>query len=112
MRIFLSITVVTGLLFAGLCGCAEETASQSAAAQQVVYFDVKSKTAIAAPRSSDVPAVNPKTGKRTLMPALYCAKCQRWHAAPPLEIRQRNPAAGKCPKCQQPLIADGPLPAK
>lgn len=57
------------------------------------------------------PAVNPETGRATLVSALYCPKCERWRAAPPLELLQRNPSAGQCPKHRVPLTTDGPLPA-
>lgn len=109
----------TTITFAGiallgitLIGCGDATVADSQPPQQVVYFDTQTKKPIVAPRSEETPAVHPKTGKRTLQPALYCESCKRWYPAPPLEIRQRNPVAGKCPKCQQPLITDGPMPSE
>jgi hypothetical protein len=91
-------------------GCGGESEAKSAAQAQRVYFDSETKQAVAADMSPDIPALNPKTGRRTLMPALYCATCQQWHAAPPLAELQRNPKARMCPKCKGPLTADGPLP--
>src|SRR5262245_33403847 len=92
-------------------GCGGASEAKTAAQAQRVYFDSETKQPVAADMSPETPAVNPKTGKRTLMPALYCAQCQAWRAAPPLRELQRNPKARMCPKCNGPLVADGPLPA-
>lgn len=89
-------------------GCGGESAAKTPT--QRVYFDSESKRAVAADMSPETPAVNPQTGRRTLLPALYCAKCQEWRAAPPLQELQRNPKARLCPKCKGPLVADGPPP--
>ena len=90
-------------------GCGRESVADAVAAQQV-YFDLESKRAVAAEAMLETPAVNPVTGRRTLMPALYCAQCRAWRAAPPLEEVQRNPEARRCPKCGGATSAEGPLP--
>jgi hypothetical protein len=99
------------LLTGMLAGCGGDSAAESSAATQRVYFDTQTKRAVVADVSSETPAVHPETGRRTLMPALYCAQCTAWRAAPPLQELQRNPQARMCPKCKGPLTADGPLPA-
>lgn len=43
------------------------------------------------------PAVNPKTGRRTLLQALYCPKCRKWYRAPPPEMAERSPRGPVCP---------------
>ncbi|MBL8849436.1 MAG: hypothetical protein JNG89_07120 [Planctomycetaceae bacterium] len=99
------------LLLLMLSGCGGDSVAESPVAVQQVYFDVQSKRAVVAEASTETPAVHPETGRRTLMPALYCTQCAAWRAAPPLQELQRNPQARLCPKCKGPLAADGPLPA-
>lgn len=105
----LNVTLL--LLAAAMGGCGGNSAATSEAPAQQVYFDSATKQPIAAKASMDTPAVHPTTGRRTLMPALYCTQCKTWRAAPPLQELQRNPEARKCPKCKGALTADGPLPA-
>jgi hypothetical protein len=37
-----------------------------------------------------IPAVNPKTGHKTLFRGVYCPECQRWYAAPAVNHRAGN----------------------
>ena len=98
------------LLSAMIAGCGGDSAAESSETMQRVYFDIKTKRAVVAAASTETPAVHPETGRRTLMPALYCGQCAAWRAAPPLQELQRNPDARLCRKCKGPLTADGPLP--
>lgn len=43
------------------------------------------------------PAINPATGRATLVQALYCPECQKWHPAPPAEFAERMPRGPVCP---------------
>ena len=104
-----AIRVLLPMIAVLIAGCGKQPADSSKSATRV-YVDVETKSPVVAPRTSDLPAVNPKTGRRTLMPGLFCARCRRWHPAPPLEEMQRNPAARKCPKCGRALSSDGPAP--
>ena len=63
-------------------------------------------------RAKESPAKNPRTGRFTLMPGLYCPKCREWRASPPLEVLQHNPSARLCPKDKTSMIKDGPPPEK
>lgn len=90
------------------CGGADEVAPGEVS--QAVYVDTKTQKAMVCDVSAEPPAVNPATGQRTLMPALYCPKCLRWHALPPLEQINRIPNATKCSKTGATLTADGPWP--
>jgi hypothetical protein len=90
-------------------GCAK-SAPPPAVEETVVYFDTALKEAVLTPPASIFPAVNPKTGKRTLMPAAWCPGCKAWHAAPPIEEVQRNPKALLCPKTGAKLNPKGPEP--
>ncbi|MES2792513.1 MAG: hypothetical protein V4719_23065 [Planctomycetota bacterium] len=55
------------------------------------------------------PAVDPKSGKRILVPGMYCSKCQKWFPAPPPEMVERSPGGPVCPRDKTRLTVDGPL---
>jgi hypothetical protein len=57
------------------------------------------------------PAAHPQTGQPTLLPGLYCPKCQTWHAGPPSDASARRPASVLCPKTRVPLQPEGPHPS-
>ncbi len=54
------------------------------------------------------PAVNPKTGRPTLVHGLYCAKCDKWYPAPPLDVVGGNAGAITCPVHRSSLSPAGP----
>jgi hypothetical protein len=54
------------------------------------------------------PAVNPKTGRETLVQALYCPKCRTWYPAPPAALAERMPGGPVCPKTGTPLLESEP----
>jgi hypothetical protein len=91
-------------------GCGAKSAAEQSASAQRVYWDSESGTSVVADATDESPAVNPATGRRTLMPALYCPECSDWRPAPPLDEVQRNPKARMCGKCGWPLETDGPPP--
>lgn len=101
--------VVALPVLAATCGCGRER-DESVDSAPVVYVDRETQQPVVLEGVVDAPAVNPATGRRTLTPGLYCPQCRTWHATPPLEVLQRNPAARRCPKCQSALNADGPHP--
>ena len=88
------------------CGSAPPPDPQ---ANRMVYYDRETKQAIVSDISTEMPAKHPQTGKPTLVPAAYCAQCQKWFPAPSIEVRQRNPKAVICPKGHA-LTPDGPWP--
>lgn len=98
--------VIASLMIAG-CNGESPVASRELPA---VYVDVETGQPVTAPASRSAPVVNPATGRRTLMPALYCARCARWRAVPPLDEFQRSPQARRCAQCQSALTDDGPRP--
>ncbi len=74
---------------------------------QVAYVCTETGRVVRAAAQA-VPATNPETGRNTLMPGLYCAKCKAWHPTAPFEILQRNPTARLCPKHRIPMeTSDG-----
>ena len=90
-------------------GCGDEDITEDASAR-MVYVDAESLDAIVADRSDTFPIVNPSTGKRTLMPGLYCSQCEKWYPVPAPDRINSVPGAGLCPETQNPLTGDGPWP--
>ncbi len=94
-----------------LAGCGgSEPPSQTGREGKMVYVDTVTKKATVMEVADSFPATHPRTGKRTLMPALYCSKCSKWHPVPPLDQINRKPRATQCLKTGAPLTADGPWP--
>ena len=89
------------------CGTAE---TGDEPVRRMVYVDTETMTPLVQAVSESLPAVNPKTGKRTLMAGLYCAECQTWYPVPPPDQINRRPNAALCPKTRTPLTLDGPWP--
>lgn len=77
---------------------------------QTVFVDTVTGKAFPGQPTEELPAIHPQTGKRTLMPGLYCAKCQAWYPSPPLEVRQREPKSLRCPKTGELMTPHGPPP--
>ena len=101
-----SLFVTCGIVLAVGCGSAP---SPDPHANRMVYYDRATKKAIVSNISREMPALHPKTGKPTLVPASYCSQCKQWFPSPPIEVRQRNPKAVICPKGHA-LSPDGPWP--
>lgn len=76
----------------------------------MVYVDTATMQPLVHDVATSFPAVHPTTGKPTLRPALYCAKCKKWYPAPAVDQVNRIPGAGQCPQDKTPLTADGPWP--
>jgi uncharacterized protein YbaR (Trm112 family) len=55
------------------------------------------------------PAIDPQTGKATLVQALYCEKCRKWYPAPPQAMAERLPGGPVCYYDKTRLTAAGPL---
>jgi hypothetical protein len=77
---------------------------------EVVYV-CRDTQAIFTGRARETPAIHPQTGARTLMPGVYCPRCEEWRPSLALEDLQRNPAAAVCPKFKCPMLREGPIPA-
>jgi hypothetical protein len=91
-----------------LSGCNSNTAADEQ--QTVVYVCEESKTLIKAPQQP-TPAMHPETEQPTLLRALYCSKCNKWHTVPPTEIYPRDPLSYACPRHKAPMSAEGPMDA-
>lgn len=104
-------TSLAGVLAAAcLAGCGRSANDDSSPLGLMVYVDLETKAPVVQLGTEEVPAVHPETGRRTLMPGLYCPKCERWHPTPPFDTLQRTPGAGRCPEHDLPLTSDGPWP--
>lgn len=93
-----------------LSGCGNAPRPTGIAEEQWVFVDTATRKTFLGQPTAELPAIHPETGKRTLMPGLYCPRCQEWYPAPPLEVRQRNPESLRCPKSGDLMTAEGPVP--
>ena len=105
--LFMVCLALTGL---AISGCSDSEATDDMRAGRMVYVDTKTMQPFVHDIASEFPAGHPETGKRTLMPALYCPECKQWHAVPPVEQINRMPGATRCRKTRSLLTADGPWP--
>ncbi|HUG66769.1 MAG TPA: hypothetical protein VMM76_03390 [Pirellulaceae bacterium] len=105
-----SILIALCVLSCSLTGCSSPAEVATDEVSRAVYVDTKTLKAMVCDVVADPPAMNPVTGTRTLMPALYCPSCLRWHNLPPLDQINRTPNATKCGKTGATLTADGPWP--
>lgn len=100
-------SIVVCLVLAG-CGGSSST---NPPADRMVYVDTVTMQPFVHDVAKSFPAINPKTGKTTLHPALYCSACKKWYPAPDIDQVNRVPGSGLCPKDKTPLAGDGPWPA-
>lgn len=90
-------------------GCSDQQQSVTNP-NEMVYVDIATQTPLTLPVQSSIPAKHPKTGKKTLVPGLYCPECGCWYAAPPVEVLQRSASAFHCPQGGHPMSPNGPRP--
>ncbi len=101
--------LVTVIICVGSLGCGSDQPVNEPV-ERMVFVDTETMNAVVQPVSKTLPAVNPQTGQRTLMPGLYCPDCSTWHPVPAPDQINRRPDTALCPKTRIPLIADGPWP--
>ncbi len=92
-----------------IIGCSPEQKSV-ADPNEMVYIDTVTKTVMTLPVQAVIPATHPQTGKKTLVPGLYCPQCGQWYPSPPVEVLQRTASAFHCPKGGHPMSPNGPRP--
>src|SRR5262245_58394827 len=68
---------------------------------EVTYICRETRKLIRGPRQA-TPAVNPQTGRPTLVQALWCETCRDWMAAPPADY-DRIGLGPRCPRHGVPL---------
>ena len=71
-------------------------------AAEITYVCRETGELIRGPRE-ETPALNPKTGRRTLVQALYCNRCRQWYKGPPRDRVDRQPLGPCCPHDGTPL---------
>jgi len=96
LRIIPSLMVA--LMIGGflLCGC-EEAPEPGPEPSAEITFICRETGALSHGPRQPTPAINPQTGRATLVQALYCPECQKWHPAPPAEFAERMPRGPVCP---------------
>lgn len=95
------------MLFAtGPGGCGKPAPANDS--RQIVYICSETEELIVGPPQS-VPAVNPITGRRTLLRGGYCAECRRWYALPSSEHAAGNPKPMYCRKHNVLMSLEGPI---
>ncbi len=110
-RVCLTCCGCVVLCAAAVAGCGtSEPATPTGKEGKMVYVDTVTKKAQVMEVAEAFPAVQPLTGKRTLMPGMYCPKCSTWHPVPPPDQINRTPRATVCPKTGAALTVDGPWP--
>jgi hypothetical protein len=106
-KVAAGIGVATILLF----GIIWMTPSNGAAQSETIVTYVCSETGavIAAPAQQE-PALNPETGRRTLLRGVYCPQCAKWYRAPSPEHQSGNPRPLTCSVHNVPMTYEGPSP--
>lgn len=92
-----------------MVGCSQQQTTLAEVSDRV-YFDIAMQQPMTLPVQMEIPAKHPQTGKKTIVPALYCPQCGRWYASPPAEVLQRSAAAYRCPKGGHPMSPNGTRP--
>ena len=103
----LAVIVAAWMLYPMLLGGSSVVADKDL--QQIVHVDRETGKAFLV-RARLSPEVNPETGKRTLIPGMYCEKCKAWKPVGPIELLQTQRSIHKCPTHKIPLLRDGPFP--
>lgn len=117
MRDYRVWIAIVGFLLAGrliypvLAGDRRSAPVREEELQQVVYVCQESGETFLL-RAKACPEPNPKTGRATLMPGLYCPKCEKWRPSASLAVLQQNPAARLCPQHRMAMSTTGPVPEK
>lgn len=102
-----AIGICTGLIYSVLFGGSSRV--PDAKLQKIVFVDTVTGDEFLMPARSST-EVHPQTGERTLIPGMYCEKCQRWKPAAPLDVMQTSHAVYRCPIHRIPLVREGILP--
>ncbi|MGQ0636010.1 MAG: hypothetical protein ACT4QC_15475 [Planctomycetaceae bacterium] len=99
-----AVAVAGGLYFAVARMAGGPTAAAGPPpAEEITYICRETKKLSRGPRQP-TPAINPKTGRATLVQALYCPTCRKWYPAPPAALSERMPGGPVCPKTGTPLL--------
>jgi hypothetical protein len=111
-RPLLLTAALVGLALGGYSGASwllrpSSVAAGSPQSPEIMYLCRETKALSRGPRQQ-TPAVNPTTGRATLVQALYCPQCRKWRAAPPPAMRERQGTGPMCPVHRAPLYETKP----
>ena len=101
--------LMTGALLVGTVFWFASRGGATSGDNKIVYVSSETGRVVAGP-AQPIPAVDPETGKPTLLPGVYCPECRRWYAAPPPDHSPGNPKALTCRIHNVPMTTEGPLP--
>lgn len=73
----------------------------------VTYVCSETGKVVVAP-AQQTPAVNPETGRRTLLRGVYCTQCDKWYTTPVADRAGGNPREVRCRVHDIPMAYDGP----
>jgi len=62
----------------GMCGCHGASQDTDAANAKMTYYCLESHKVVELEKQTEAPAVNPETGRKTLVPAYRDPKTGRW----------------------------------
>jgi hypothetical protein len=107
-----ALTLLLLLLLLAGCGADQPVPQPEPVLPPVVLIDKQTGNLFVGEPGTEIPAVHPRTGKPTLIAAMYCPECEHWYPVPPPEAQRQIPAGRLCPKHQTALQSNGPLPEK
>lgn len=85
-----------------IAGCSNRE-NQTTTANEVTFICLETHEIVVLPQTP-TPAINPKTGRRTLVEARFCRKCQKWYPVSQSEGIGGQPAKCVCPVDGQALV--------
>jgi len=106
-KLLFGIVLAAAALAGGGLWLASRGAAPAAGAT-MVYVCSETGEVVSAP-SQPLPALNPRTGRNTLLRGVYCPQCGRWYAAPPPDHFAGNPRELTCRIHNVPMTAEGPV---
>ncbi|MGE3313619.1 MAG: hypothetical protein AB7O26_00800 [Planctomycetaceae bacterium] len=101
------LAAVAVLLFGIVWMMPGDGAAQS---ESIVTYVCSETGAVIATTAQQEPALNPATGRRTLLRGVYCPQCEKWYRAPSPEHSGGNPRPLVCGVHQVPMTYEGPSP--
>ncbi|MEX1098675.1 MAG: hypothetical protein WED34_21690 [Planctomycetales bacterium] len=84
-----------------LSGCGGEAGGD----ERLVTYVCTETRAVVQAEAQPTPALNPATGRRTLVRGMYCAECREWY---PVPADARHPQAIRCRRHGTPMSLSGP----
>ncbi len=106
---FAMLATAMGLGIVYLVVVARASAAKDSQLPKIVYVDFETEEVFLLSARS-TPADRPDTGEPTLIPGMYCEKCQAWKPVGSIEKLRNRGSVRNCPIHKTPLSREGPLP--